>query len=118
MKETEIENILRRYPESKAYIELHSEPQVTAFISETPTHAGRQGSKTETKALQNSQPRTVVKITEIILGAATPAENDFIQYRYFRQLTMRSTAEWMKKSTSTIARFRSEFLKKAARIVN
>jgi DNA-directed RNA polymerase specialized sigma subunit len=115
--ETQIEQILRKYPESKSYIDLHSEINITTFISQAPGHTGTNGSKTERKALQNIGPREIVLITEAIRRASTEAESNFMDYRYFRALSLADCSKWMGCSPQTVFRVRKRLLEKAQRII-
>jgi DNA-directed RNA polymerase specialized sigma subunit len=115
--ETHIEGILRKYPESKAYIELHSEIKITSTVNETPIGTGRTGSKVETKAIKNIEPREVVLITEAVKKAATERENNFMDYRYFRDLSLADCSKWLNCSPQTVFRIRKGLLDKAKRII-
>jgi hypothetical protein len=117
MTEREIENIFVKYPESKSYIELHSEIKITTTVSETPTGTGRTGSKVETKALQNVGPREIVVITEAVRAAATEDEILFMEYRYFKGFRIKMCCALLQQSRSNIYRVRDELLNKAKRII-
>jgi hypothetical protein len=116
MTEREIENIFVKYPESKSYIELHSEIKITSVITEAPG-GGSGGSKTEMKALQNVGPREIVAITEAVRAAATEDEILFMEYRYFKGFRIKMCCALLQQSRSNIYRVRDELLNKAKRII-
>lgn len=115
--EKQIEEILQKYPESKSYIELHSEIKITTTISETPTGTGRTGSKVETKAIRNVEPRQIVMITEAILAASDDEEKKLIDLHYFKKRPMWQTAQGIFVSERTAWNIRKNMLIKALGIV-